>query len=152
MIVLALKDEKKDSSLQKIIANIEGKYKIRNDFVVKRTLEWMMAKKMIRSCNGRYHLVTEKVKLCGPPVGKKRRSVRPKASRRTKKRCKKTRKSKKKRSRKCSRSAGVSGRRQAGGPRRGVKRRGSPRRRGRGSAQEAQECQAEGKQEDQEEV
>merc|ERR1712013_584015 len=60
---------------------------------------------MIRSCNGRYHLVTEKVKLCSPPVGKKRRSVRPEASRRTKKRCKKTRRSKKKRSRKCSRKS-----------------------------------------------
>merc|ERR1712119_2820 len=108
MIVIALKDEKKDSTLQKIIANIEGKYNIRNDFVVRRTLEWMLGKKMIRSCGGKYHLVTEKVKLCGPPVSAKRRRSPKKCRKRSRKCAKKAKKSRKsrkvtKKSRKCRR-------------------------------------------------
>ena len=112
MIVIALKDEKKDSTLQKIIANIEGKYNIRNDFVVRRTLEWMLGKKMIRSCGGKYHLVTEKVKLCGPPVSAKRRRSSKKCRKRksAKKSCRRRKKASKKRkskkrSRKCAKKA-----------------------------------------------
>ncbi len=89
MIVRALQmmnGQCKPQSLGKIVKYLECRYKVRNDFVVKCTLDWMRCKGMVKVCDGKYKLLTTRVKLCKSPIFMKRKKGRRSCRKRKRKR------------------------------------------------------------------
>ena len=126
MILNAIKSygESKGSNFGKICRFIEKKYKMRNDFVVKHTLKWLLNKKVLMNNGGRYKIISP----LAPSAGRKRRRTgrRRGKSRRRRKGGKRRRKGKRRGKRRGRRGSGSSRRRR---PRRRKARRGGKRRR-----------------------
>ena len=116
----------KGTNFQSIASYLEKKYKMKNDFIVKHTLKWLVNKKYLSGKGGRYRIATPLM----PSAGRRsrKRGGGGKKKRRGKKKGKKGKKGRKGRKK---RKKGKKRRRGGKKSKKGKRKRGGRRRRGR---------------------